>query len=125
MKKLHGLWTVDAQIILLQKKQFAQYRELGQAHHAEITDGKYLRIKGYETVIRHSIMPNGMASLQIQNVLYVPEMNKWLYLLIAAGQCNCMSQTTKEGMTVSQNGTPFIIATPKSGKLHSFNMVLI
>ena len=25
---------------------------------------------------------------------------------------------------VSQNGTPFIIGTPKSGKLHSFNMVL-
>ena len=24
---------------------------------------------------------------------------------------------------VSQNGTPFIISTPKSGKLHSFNMI--
>ena len=35
-----------------------------------------------------------------------------------------MSQTTKEGTIVSQNGTPFIISTPKSGKLHSFDMVL-
>ena len=35
-----------------------------------------------------------------------------------------MSQTTKEGTTVSQNGTPYIIGTPKSGKLHSFDMVL-
>ena len=35
-----------------------------------------------------------------------------------------MSQTTKEGTTISQNGTPYIISTPKSGKLHSFDMVL-
>ena len=35
-----------------------------------------------------------------------------------------MSQTTNEGTMVSQNGKPFIIGTPKSGKLHSFNMVL-
>ena len=35
-----------------------------------------------------------------------------------------MSQTSKEGTIVSQNGTPFIIGTPKSGKLHSFDMVL-
>ena len=35
-----------------------------------------------------------------------------------------MSQTTKEGTIVSQNGNPFIIRTEKSGKLHSFDMVL-
>ena len=35
-----------------------------------------------------------------------------------------MSQTMKEGTMVSQNGTPFIISTPKSGKLYSFDMVL-
>ena len=69
-------------------------------------------------------MPNGNESLQIRNVLYVPEANKQLFSLIAAGQCGSMSQTTKEGTTVSQNGTPFIIGTPKSGKLHSFDMVL-
>ena len=36
-----------------------------------------------------------------------------------------MSQTTKDGTTVSQNGTLFIIGKPKSGKLHSFDMVLV
>ena len=45
-------------------------------HKAEITDGKYLKIEGYGTVIGHSIMLNGTASLWIQNVLYVPEANK-------------------------------------------------
>ena len=46
------------------------------------------------------------------------------FLLIAARQHGSMSQRMKEGTTVSQNGTPFIIGTPKSGKLHSFDMVL-
>ena len=45
--------------------------------------------------------------------------------MIATGQHGSKSQTMKEGTTVSQNGTPFIIGTPKSGKLHSFDMVLI
>ena len=31
----------------------------------------------------------------------------------------------KEGTIISQNGTPFIISAPKSGKLHSFDMVLV
>ena len=44
--------------------------------------------------------------------------------MIAARQCGSMSQTTKEGTTVSQNGKPFIIGTPKSEELHSFDMVL-
>ena len=69
-------------------------------------------------------MPHKNESLQIRNVLYIPEVNKWLFSLIAAGQHGNMSQTTKEGTTVSQNGTPFIIGTQKSGKLHSFDMVL-
>ena len=69
-------------------------------------------------------MPNGSTSLKIQNVLYVPEANKWLFLLIATGQYGNMCQTMREGTIVSQNGTLFIIGTPKSGKLHSFNMVL-
>ena len=51
-------------------------------------------------------------------------MNKWLFSLIAAGQRGSLSQTMKEGTTVSQNGTPYIIGTPKSGKLHSFGMIL-
>ena len=66
-----------------------------------------------------------MASLQIQTTLYVPEANKQLCSLIAVGQYGSMSQTTKEGTIVSQNGTPFIIITPKSGKLHSFDMGLV
>ena len=37
----------------------------------------------------------------------------------------CISQMTKEGAIVSQKGTPIIIGTPKSGKLHSFDMVLV
>ena len=93
-------------------------------HKAEIADGKYLRIEGFGTIIRHSKMPHGTESLQIHNVLYVPEVNKWLFSLIATGQCGSMSQTTKEGTIVSQNDKPFIISTPKSGKLHSFDMVL-
>ena len=70
-------------------------------------------------------MPHSTESLQIQNVLYVPEVNKRLFLLIMARQHGSMSQTTKEGTIVSQNGNPFIISTPKSGKLHSSDMVLI
>ena len=69
-------------------------------------------------------MPNSRVSLQIQNVLYVPEVNKQLSSLIATRQHGSLSQTTKNGTIVSQNNTPFIIGTPKSGKLHSFDMVL-
>ena len=120
-------WFLDSGCtdhITPRKSDFIQYRELGQLHKAEITDGKYLRIEGYGTIIRHSKMPNGNESLKIQIVLYVPEVNKWLFSLIAARQHGSMSQTTKEGTTVSQNGTLFIIGTPKLGKLHSFDMVL-
>ena len=70
-------------------------------------------------------MLNGTASLQICNMLYVPEENKQLFSLVATGQHGSMSQTTKEGTIVSQNGTPFIIGTPKSGKLHSFEWYLL
>ena len=81
-------WFLDSGCtdhITPRKSDFVQYRELGQLHKAEITDGKYLKIEGYGTVIGHSIMPNGTESLQIRNVLYVPEANKWLFLLIATG----------------------------------------
>ena len=70
-------------------------------------------------------MLNGTASLQIGNTLYVLEVNTWLFSLIATGQCGSMSETMKEGTVVSHNGTPFIIGTPKSEKLHSFDMVLV
>ena len=102
-------WCLDSGCtdhITPNKSDFVQYWELGQASKAEIADGKYLQIEGYEMVIGYSIMPNKMVSLQIQNVLYIPEANKWLFSLIAMGQCGSMSQTTKEGTTISQNGTP-------------------
>ena len=75
-------WFLDSGCIdhiTPRKSDFVQYRELKQAHSAEIADGKYLKIEGFGTIIRHSIMPNGSESLQIWNVLYVPEVNKWLF----------------------------------------------
>ena len=120
-------WFLDSgctDYITPRKSNFIQYRELGQLNKAKIADGIYLKIEGYGTIIGHSKIPNGNESLQIQNMLYSPEANKWLFSLIAMGQHGSMSQTTKEGTTVSQNGTPFIISTPKSGKLHCFDMVL-
>ena len=120
-------WFLDSGCtdhITPRKSDFVQCREFGQLHKAEIADGKYLTIEGFGMIIRHSKMPHGTESLQIQNVLYVPKVNKRLFLLITARQCGNMSQTTKEGTTVSQNGNPFIISTPKSGKLHFFDMVL-
>ena len=119
-------WFLDsAQIISPRKSNFVQYTELGQTSKAEIANGKYLTIEGYGTVIGHSIMPNWSASLQIQNVLYVPQANKWLFSLITAGQCGSMSQTMNKGTMVSKNGTPYIVCMPKSWKLHSFDMVLV
>ena len=61
-------WFLDSgstDHITPEKSDFVQYRELGQTHNTEIVDGKYLRIEGYGTVIRHSIMLNKMATLQI------------------------------------------------------------
>ena len=58
-------------------------------------------------------------------MLYVPQANKWLFSLIVTGQQGSMSQTTNKGTTVSKNGTPYIVGLPKTGKFHSFNMVLI
>ena len=119
-------WFLDSghtDHITPRKSDFVQYRALEQLHKAEIADRKYLTIEGYGLIIGY-IMPHGNESLQIQNVLYVPEANKWLFSLIATGQHGSISQTTKEGTMVSQNSTPFIIGKPKSGKLHSFNMAL-
>ena len=48
-------WFLD---ITPRKSDFVQYRELGQLHKAEITDGKYLTIEGFGMVIGHSIMPH-------------------------------------------------------------------
>ena len=82
-------WFLDSGCtvhITPRKSDFVQYTEFGQALRAEIADGKYLTIEGYGTVIVHRIMANQMASLQIQNMPYIPQANKQLFSLIAAGQ---------------------------------------
>ena len=121
-------WCLDSGCtdhITPNKSDFIQYWELGQASKAEIANGKLLKIEGYGTVIGYSIMPNKTVSLQIQNVLYVPEANKWLFSLITAGQRGSMSTTMNKGTTISLNGAPFIVGRPKSGRLHSFDMELV
>ena len=75
-------WCLDSGCtdhITPSESDFVQYWELGQASKAEITNGKYLKIEGYGTVIGYSTMLNKTVSLQIQNMLYVPEANKWLF----------------------------------------------
>ena len=75
-------WFLDSGCtdhITPRKSDFIQYRELGQLHKAEIADGKYLKIEGFGMIIKHSKMPNSNESLQIHNVLYVPEVNKQLF----------------------------------------------
>ena len=47
-------WFLDSGCtdhITPRKSNFVQYRELGQAHNAEITERKYLKIEGYGTVM--------------------------------------------------------------------------
>ena len=54
-------WCLDSGCtdhITPRKSDFVQYRELELASRAEITDGKYLKIEGYGTVIGYSIMLN-------------------------------------------------------------------
>ena len=76
-------------------------------------------------VIGYSKMPYATVSLQIQNVLYVPEANKRLFSLIAARQHGSISESMSKGTMISLNGKPYIIGLPKSGRLHSFDMELI
>ena len=121
-------WCLDSGCtdhITPNKSDFVQYQALGQASKADIADGKYLQIEGYRTVIGYSKMLNKSVSLRIQNMLYVPEANKWLFSLIATGQYGSMSTTTNKGTTISFNGAPYIVGRPKSGRLHSFDMELV
>ena len=97
-------WFLDSGCtnhITPKKSDFVQYRELGQPHKAEIADGKYIKIEGYGTVVGQCIMPHKREQIQIWNILYVPEANKRLFLLIAVGQWGSISQTMKEGTTIS------------------------
>ena len=95
------------------------------SHTHTIADGKYLKIEGHGMVIGYSKTPQGSVSLQLQNMLYIPQACKWLFSLITAGQCGSVSETTRTGTTVSLNGKPYIIGCPKMGKLHTFEMELV
>ena len=69
--------------------------------------------------------PQDRASIQLNNMLYVPEACKWLFSLIVARQHGSISETTGTGTTVSKNGTPYIIGRPTGGKLHVFELELV
>ena len=120
-------WCLDSgctEHITPSKSNFIQYWELRQSSQAEIANGKYLKIEGHGMVIGYSKTPHGSVSVQLQNMLYVPQACKQLFLLITAEQHGSMSETTRMGRTVSLNGKPYIIGCPKTGKLHTFDMEL-
>ena len=121
-------WCLDSgctEHITPSKSNFVEYKEFNQATNAEIADGKYLKIEGHGTVVGYTQTPQGKVSIQLNNVLYVPEACKRLFSLIVAGQHRSVSETTGTGTTVSKNGTPYIIGRPMGGKLHVFQMELI
>ena len=101
------------------------YKEYDPQGKAEIADGKFITIKGQGNVIGHSLLPDKTKfSMEIRQVLYVPDMSKWLFLLIATGWMNNKSKTTRWGTIVSKNGTPFIIGELRENKVHYFDFKL-
>ena len=62
--------------------------------------------------------------MEIRKVLHIPDASKQLFSLIMAGWMNNKSETTRWGIIVSQNGTPFIIRELHGNKLHYFNFEL-
>ena len=60
------------------------YREYDPPGKAEITDGTFVTIKGQGNIIRHLLLPDKTKfNKEIRRVLYVPDMTKWLFSLIA------------------------------------------
>ena len=56
------------------------YREYNPPGKAEITDGKFITIKGQGNIIGHSLLPDKTKfSLEIRRVLYVPDVSKQLF----------------------------------------------
>ena len=47
------------------KSDFVQYREFAQEQYTEIANGKHLKLEGFGTVIRHSVMPKHTAKNEI------------------------------------------------------------
>ena len=62
--------------------------------------------------------------MEIRRVLYIPDVSKWLCLLIAARHLDNKSKTMRWGTIVSQNGIPFIIREPHKNKLQYFDFEL-
>ena len=108
------------------KSNLDMYKEFNPLGKADITDGKSITIKGIGTVIRHLLLPDGKKfSMDIWQVLYVPEVIKWLFSLITAGRLNNISKTTRWGTLVSKNRIPFIIGSLCRNKLHYFDLELM
>ena len=56
------------------------YKEYDPLGKVEITDGKFITIKGQGNMIGHSILPDKTKfSLEIRRVLYVPDVSKQLF----------------------------------------------
>ena len=59
------------------------YKEYDPPDKAEISDGKFITMKGQGNIIGHSLLPDKTKfSMEIRRVLYVPDMSKWVFLLI-------------------------------------------
>ena len=72
------------------------YKEFDPPGKAEVADGKFITIKGQGNIIGHSLhLDKTKFSMEIRRVLYVPEVSKWLFSLIAAGQMDNKSETTR------------------------------
>ena len=75
------------------------YDPLGKA---EITDGKFITIKGQGNIMGHSLLPDKTKfSMEIRRVLYISDVSKQLFLLIATRSMNNKSETTRWGTIVS------------------------
>ena len=126
-KSWNGYWIVAAPNMSQPVKSNLQmYKEFNPPGTAEITDGKFITILGWGTVLGHSLLPDGKKfSMDIWDVLYIPEVSKQLFSLITARHKNNISKTTRWGTIVSQNGIPFIIGSLHGNKLHYFNLELM
>ena len=121
-------WLLDGgctEHITLVKSDLHNYKEFIPHGKAEVASGKFIAIHGHGMVAGFSLLPDGTKfSMDIRKVLYIPEVSKWLFSLIAAGHMNNKSKITRWGTTVSQNGIPFIIGPSCGNKSHYFDLKL-
>ena len=108
------------------QSELHNYSEYNPPGKAEITDGKFITIKGQGNIIGHSLLPDNMKlSMEIRRVLYIPDVSKRLFSLITTGRLDHKSETMRWGTIVFQNDIPFIIREPCENKLHYFNFELV